>query len=347
MSTIKDKPSYRMLTHERAVPTSKREIIITISATLVIFLAISMLFILYLKAYTTNRGYWVIEKKWDVLKNLESPVDWLVLGDSSCNQAIVIDVFMRELGESALNLCTVGPLTAVDDLWLLEAYMDRFGPPDNLLIMHTYDSLTYDVTPILLGKIPQKLYFWKESSVQPTLTIRDHVNYWLSRYFPVYTDFKTIQNIILSPKTWFRSNFFMDDRGYMPSNYADSENVEQDSNRHLDFSLENSPLKISPINESAISSMIDLSEKNGTEIFFSGSPLYEGLYDNNIFSRNYHEIFDQINVYSTRSEKFFYLERVSTFPKSVMENADHITSLAADGFTRRVAKDIKELIRKQ
>src|SRR5262245_5791244 len=92
-----------------------------------------------LGAWSTNIGYRLVQEKWDLLMRQRSPVEWLVLGDSSCNQGVVPAVLDEELRTTSLNLCTIGDMMLVGDAWMLRSYLQRVGVPRHVVMVHVYD----------------------------------------------------------------------------------------------------------------------------------------------------------------------------------------------------------------
>ena len=101
------------------------------SATLVRTLVLGLIFLLVLllasnfllSRFSTNVGYTWIRMKWELLLDLDRPVDILVLGDSSMNQGLDTDYIAATEQVSALNLATNGALISVNDVWMLERYL--------------------------------------------------------------------------------------------------------------------------------------------------------------------------------------------------------------------------------
>src|SRR5438128_2449200 len=124
---------------EIAGPSTARRLIGTIGGVLALVALANTAALFVLSRHPVNHGYKVIGAKWELLREQERPVDWLVLGDSSGNQGVVPAVLSERLGGSSLNLCTVGDLLAVNDAWMLETYIGTVGAPRKVLMVHAYD----------------------------------------------------------------------------------------------------------------------------------------------------------------------------------------------------------------
>ena len=111
---------------EEMVPSSSRqEVLMGFFALVALVVALNLAAVVYIWAYSPNRGYWLAAAKWQMLEDLEEPVDTLVLGDSSCNQALIPEVVDEILGGPTINLCTIGDMTV--RLWDLETHKELFA----------------------------------------------------------------------------------------------------------------------------------------------------------------------------------------------------------------------------
>jgi hypothetical protein len=95
-----------------------------------------------LEGSTPNRGYWLIQKKWEILRDLEESVDVLVVGDSSCNQGLNNRVLDQQTRLRSMNLCTIGDALLLDDLWMLRDYLRRFPVPRAVVLRSEILSMT-------------------------------------------------------------------------------------------------------------------------------------------------------------------------------------------------------------
>jgi hypothetical protein len=203
---------YKQLTHEVIQPIKGRATAITIIGT-IIFLFLANWAVLWLgQAYPYNRGYWLVQQKWELLQGLSAPVDWLIVGDSTGNQGLVPDVMEARLGGTAVNLNTVGNMGALDDVWMLEAHIEEFGPPAHVLVIHAYDIWSRDITSAFVAKAPLAWNSWQDSFLPPlSATPLEKLNLWLARYVPLYADNlsldRLIQDRVFLQRPIFRQRF--------------------------------------------------------------------------------------------------------------------------------------------
>ena len=162
-----------------------QKIIIDFMGVIVLLIGVNAIAGLYLHSNTTNWGYWIIRQKWDLLNSLQNPVDWLILGDSTCNQSVVPSVLERELSGKALNLCTIANMLLVDDYFMLTHYIDEFGPPANVVLVHVYDVWHRPGRYSKLGKFLPWGY-WSDFSPPITLEAHDYKDIFISYYWSLF-----------------------------------------------------------------------------------------------------------------------------------------------------------------
>src|SRR5262245_9968724 len=131
----------KQLAQEIVGPTTPRKILLTLLGTVSVIALINLVFVFQ----SMNLGYRVIQQKWEMLLDLKQPVDWIVLGESSGSEGVTPDIISQELGGKALNLCTIGNMLVVNDAWMLDKYIAKFGPPRGVVIVHVYDIWDRDI----------------------------------------------------------------------------------------------------------------------------------------------------------------------------------------------------------
>ncbi|HNT22908.1 MAG TPA: hypothetical protein PKM21_00965 [Anaerolineales bacterium] len=341
-----DQPSYRQLPQELPPKARPLHLVLELLGVLILVVLINWAAGVYLAHFSTNQGYWTIHQKWFLLGRLDEPVDWLVLGDSSCNQGVIPSVLEEELGGRALNLCMVGNITVLGDLWLLEEYLARFDPPQAIILVHVYDVWPRDLNPVLLGQIPRPWGFWSDHALGEDLLEDPDVRsqLFLERYVPLLSQPVTLTKLM-------RSTFFlqhnplsppwrMDADGFVIASEPYPDIVRRDAQDHLD-ELSDNPFSISPINRQSYGEITDLAERYKIPVYVFNSPMYEGLYTAPAFRAYFDDA--QAQVLRLAEEAYFarIVREVMTFPAEQMQTVDHVTLPAAEAFTRWLAEQIR------
>ncbi len=341
---IVDKVPYKALPREVLARVGLHGLLRDLLATLALLVVLNFAARWYLSEYTTNYGYWMIYQKWKLLTRLDAPVDWLILGDSSCNQGVIPSLFESELGETGLNLCTIGNMTALEDLWMLEEYIQCFGPPQNVLIVHVYDMWWRDFDPALLARITLPWGYWREFSLSEQVVggERDRVLF-LESYVPLYSQNTTLGNILrkalLLQANPFSSPWQLDQAGFLPAYESRPESVELDAHRHIEFVSQNA-FDLSEINQVAMERILALADRHGFQVYLAMNPLYEGLYADENYQNYMKDVQAHLEAFAAHSQHVHFIPTVKTFPADQMQNADHLVLSGAQEYTRWLIGEI-------
>ena len=315
-----------------------KKVLVEIFASLVLLFCINLGTNWYLGNYTYKFGYWTIHQKWWLLGDLNEPVDWLILGDSSCNQGVMPAYFENRLGESAVNLCTIGDLGVVNDLWMLEEYIDRFGAPKAVVIVHVYDIWARDINPVLFGQVPRRWGFWEQHTLGPSLfedqKVRDQT--FLERYVPLYSQSRTIttilRNSLLLQHNPFVAGWRLEADGFLPATEPHPEVVQQGALDHARFAAEN-VFQISTLNDVAMQELIEIANAYQIEVYLVNSPVYEGLYAEPAYQSYLSGVQEKLAEFASDSLYVYHIAPVRAFPEELMQNPDHLILAGAEQYT--------------
>ena len=338
-------PTRTQLTDEIEPTANGRHLLITILAILIILILVNLASIWFLDKYPYNRGYWLVKAKWELLQTMEQPIDWLVVGDSSGNQGFDPTVFEREMaGQTAVNLATVADMGTVDDAWMLQTYIERFGPPSNLILIHTFDSWHRDLQFVFIGKSAMPWGSW--NSLQPNLnfTFAQQRDIFLARFVPLYADnqslSKSIMDATLTDRPLFANRYHLEPDGFMRHPAAAPARVERHALELIQF-VDNRRFTMSEANQASIATLITLADQYNIQLYFVSAPLYEGLANDEQFQAYYNQILTTLNQLSQGSDNVHVLETIITFPADQMESPDHIMDAAAERYTSLLAAAIQ------
>ena len=328
--------------------TTWRRLTVLILLTLVMVILTNLFMIGYLDRYSMNFGYWTIHQKWNLLGDLNSPVDWLILGDSSCSQGVMPAIFKTELNQSAINLCTTGDMGTLGDLWMLEEYIERFGPPKNVVVMHTFDIWHRIFNPVRLGQIPRPWKFWENHIFGiDLLTEKDFRNdTFLEHYVPIYSQNKTIGTIIRSALAGkhnpFDAMWEIGDDGFVPALEPKPDIVLAGEQQQINFVSENN-FQVSRLNDQALREMAGLADRYDFKLYLANSPVFEGLFANSDYQDYFQSVQSYLQEVANQSANVHHISSVMTFPAEQMQNPDHLIVSGADEFTRWLVGEILQI----
>ncbi|MGJ3253466.1 MAG: hypothetical protein ACFE0J_20385 [Elainellaceae cyanobacterium] len=331
---------------ERTKPAKPGEIFANILGTFALVILANFLADGFLNYLTSNRGYFLVSRKWQILSELKQPVDWLILGDSSCNQGVIPERFSETLGGTAVNLCTFGPLLTLDDAWMIEHHIQRVGPPKQVVIVHVYDIWYREIEEDTLAHVAQIPLSSNEiEDFEPPLRLNqeDQIKMILHRYAPLYSSNETLSDWIRDPVESFRESreFTVTDSGFMPIRRPKPVYVRRDVRNHLEFVRENN-FSMSPINQNAMARIKQLAEQHDFDVYLASSPIYEGLYADQAFQRYFNRVNRQLNTFDNQSDRIHYvLKEPVTFDADQMRNVDHVIESAAEDYSDRLVNAIQ------
>lgn len=313
----------------------------TITGTLLTVVLINIGFNQHLASTPHNFGYWLVDYKWNLLERTNQPVDWLILGDSSGNQGVDPDVLEDTLGGEAINLCTIGHGLALNDALMLDEYLRRFPPPRAVIIVHVYDVWHRKMTQPFWARIPSSVT--RRASYQPACAEgwRNQIRLFLHRYVPLDTQTKTLQKVLQGRKTDATAEIGYFDEGFLVTSRAYVDSVHDDTAGHL-ARLETRPeFRMSDGNVAALKTIVALADDHDLPVFIMPAPIYEGLWSNPQIQKYWIDGMEQLQAIAASSPHVHCpLIRPLTFPAEQMQNADHLTAIAARRYTLELARQV-------
>jgi len=127
--------------------------------------------LVFLQKFPVHKGVNRLWQKWPLLEIQQEPVDWLIMGDSSCGQGLRPDIFEKNFGGNAINLCSIANATVINDAWQLQRYIEKVGPPKNLVLFYVFHIWERDEQQLIamFDQIPLNWGFW--NNLEPSITL--------------------------------------------------------------------------------------------------------------------------------------------------------------------------------
>jgi hypothetical protein len=336
-------PSER--THETIQPAHWREVILTFAGAVVLVLLCNLFVAPRLLMKSPNLAGWIIGFKWHLLQDRDKAADWLILGDSSCNQGVDPAVMTTELGGDAINLCTIGDMLAVNDAWMLDWHIQHYGPPRSVLMVHVYDVWHRSFEPVRMGSVP--LDYWTLRRLNPPVNLKRHElrNYLETRYFPLYANNLSLQGLLRvgDPNQPTLSEAREVNRqGFLAAHEPTPDNVRQDSRSHVRWLEHTTQTKISDDNARALRQIAALAERYNFDVYLAPAPMYAGLAADPSFQKYYAILERELNAFAG-GRLHLLLDTLATYPAESMQNADHVLADAAKDYTMRLVAEIQAI----
>jgi len=187
----------------RSFSSGARAIVVSILVCLsVILLADSMGYV-YLKRQPENVSGTLTE--WSGIYTWAKPVDTLLLGDSTCGYNLSTGPFADRLGGRVVNLGNFATTSFMMDAWMLAAYIQRFGPPRNVVLLRS-SPRGYALPHITqyMAELPLGWDFWQKFGIAPDWNKGEVFRLFLDKYFVLYSDADILQKRLVEPMSLFK-----------------------------------------------------------------------------------------------------------------------------------------------
>lgn len=332
-------PKQKQIIKEIIGSANIRRILIPVLGTLVIVLLFNLVAFSYIEKYSIGSYDFASKEKWNMLLDLEEPVDWLILGDSTGLMAVVPNTLNERLGVTSINLCTLGKLGVMNDAWMLNRYIQQFGSPKNVIIVHFYKTWQRDPSPEYVADIPLEWGFWNR--MQPPLENKPGLTYdlFMERYMPVITQDNTLVTALKGDWLWeialpslvttsqLQADGLLITRRKLPGS------VVLGMHREIELAKDK-PFLVSNSSEKAMDHIVALAEEHDFDVYLAHGPLYVGLYEDHDFQTYFTQVQDTMKAFADKSERLYYISNMQmTFPEQQMLDAVHIMPSAAPVFT--------------
>jgi hypothetical protein len=335
------------LPEEIVAPVRPRQLWVTWLAVMSIVLVCNFVVAPRLLVGGRNLAGWIIGHKWRLLMAMNQPVDDLVLGDSSCNQGVNPVTLARALGDQrAINLCTVGDMLALNDAWMLQTYIERFGAPRRVVIVHVYDIWSRNFNWDRVGAVPVGLLQLRRLQPKVQLERWQLRSYIETRYFPLYSS-------NLSLKTRLRAGDpglahapgprRVDSLGFLADTVAFPDSVERDLQGHLKF-LKEETFRLSGDNQKSLERIAQLAQEYGFDVYLAAAPVYQRLAEAPPFQRYFARVQQSLaGMAGEGSRVHLVFDGPMSFAAGEMQNADHLILSAANRYTEELARQIRRI----
>ena len=328
-----------ILPAEHVRPVSRSTLTITILAVLLSSVVLNETVKSLLHHYpglnnTTYEAFW---EQWRRLTILSEPVDTVILGDSSGRHGVDPEILDDVLGGYSLNFCTMGNAAIINPAWQLETYLARYGAPRRVILVAVHDVWKRELLLPLIPRIPLPWGFWEHLRASWPLGRDELRDVFLARYVPIYSQDKTVTELLVHPRRVRDGRLWFSPRGFSPLLRADPENAVSDGASHLRWTVPGG-WHISEQSRIGLMAMIAMADEFDFDLYVANSPQLAGMLDDPAFGRYYakeQQVLGDLVASSPRAH--LILSPPAEYPPELMQNSDHIAIGAVADFTRRLA----------
>ncbi len=337
-----------MIVPGEKVQTQPRAGIATVLlSAIVVLAAANFAYASFLKSVTLNGGYRLAEKKWELLQDAPDDIDYLFVGDSSCNQGLDAAYFHELTGKRALNLCTIGNMAAIDDALMVSEFIGRYGAPPHIVVLHVDDVWPRDDESInsALHILPSSLQtnVFAQGGITPTL--RNRVHYLINRHLPLYAENASLQTITRAPFS-FRiptsAHDTIDDFGFASVEGADEAGVRTDRTRRLRGVDEALSAPLSEANRRSVARLQQLSREHDAQLHFVMAPLEREFAQSEQLREFVEAVSAELLEAAPDADFRLFRPDLANFDAAEMESVDHVVGEAAQRFTEIVATGLTQ-----
>ena len=303
--------------------------------TLLLFFILGQVFWLFFAYDSDNPTYRVAEYKWRMIQDLHEPVDVLVFGDSAAGASVVPEVIQQVSGLRTLNLAVAQGISAVSDLWLLDAYLKRFGAPKWVVWCREDSTWRIQVPETkYLMQFPLTPWEWITLDFKPPFSLSDWGHLFLMLAFPVMRPDVRIQHRLVldaSPRTQFAVTqsggvvIWGVDREFKAGLQLQS----RDESPELPFML--------PLNATSLQQVLLRARERKFRVLIVAPPIYDKFVHGDRLDRirKLRLVFSQL----ARQEPLVtFDETLYRYNKSQMRDMDHVPYTTALDYSRRLGK---------
>lgn len=331
-------PLYPVLPVEKFKLIKPSKLLFSVLLVFSFMILINVLAIVYLANDPINRAQVVVKKKWELIHELDAPLNYLVVGDSSANQGFNPQIVDDTIGLRGLNLATNGNFGFVDDVWLLETYLALHPVPQTVIVIHTYDTPQREVPAIdLIGTYAIPLSdLLNYTYMADQLSFFDVIEIYKIRILPIYYRRSSLMNALTQSFGIFEKPYPLNEDGFMSVTPKGINTFNSEPDRKAPLHLQLLKAQFSQDNLNAVNRMIDLAETYDFDLYFVNGPSYMGLEADEkfqVFRQNLHKIYRR---FDEQSPNVYYIPAVFLFPAEAMVSMDHLIADAADDYTRQV-----------
>ena len=337
----------RQLPKEIVRPARIRGILISLLGSLLVVFGANLAAINYMQKSGINWGDRIVAHKWHMLLDMKSPVDWLILGDSSGATSVVPSILDGRLGGTSINLCTHGALGILNDAWMLDEYIQRLGPPRHVLLVHClcYTTISHaaDLSVYSMMQIPLSWGFWDRLEPRVLLPSGRVPEAFLDRYVPLYSHTDTLGSTLKNPWTAYKQDgpSFQDD-GLLLVTGSTPLQVEAQAAEYLS-SITGTESTPDAMAQQTLEHIAALAEEFDFDVYLASGPMYAGVYQDPGFQAYVSGVRDYLDAFTASHKRVRQVLRAPiTFPADQMQTTSHPVASGAPMYTEQLVSEIMQ-----
>lgn len=284
-------------------------------------------------------------EKWKLLQSQTQPSEVLVLGDSSGAFCFESDYLSRSKDMRCLNIATVGFANIVNDVWMLNTYLEKFAPPKVVFLIKHVSLWSWnnpDAATLASSDLPYG--FWRTFSPAITMPWNEKLRFINTRYNILYSKKAVIAGLL---RPWHRSWTL---QGLSASGYPQMEGVTLPAGKNDEMGpilSARQPFRISEMNLRALQDLQSICAANNITLVICNAPVYRETSEDPYFPEFLSQAKTSLETFATPEKN-----TLTIFPEPMLfdrnEGYDrvHLRPDAARRYTDAILKSLSEAVKK-
>jgi len=328
------------LPDERPASATRRTLAVELLVALAVVFAANLVAIEVGARGRLSVGTFIEAGKWRVVEELEQPVDWLIVGDSSAAFGVTRAELERGLGGRAINLATNQHQLVVGDAWMVQRYLERFPPPRGVIALHSV-NVWWRTVGVAQTKLPLPWGYWDRLDPHVPFTTTMKWSYLTRRYLALWMQSYMLSTRVLNP-FGYDDEDTIGEAGFISWRKNDVPSVNRMVKGHRREARRRGDIRLSLANRQGLEALIRLTERHGFDLFIGNGPICDQLKDDPDYGTNLAAVAKLLDVVDRRSRRVHHILREPlSFPIREMQNPDHLLRPAARRFTRALTAEIQ------
>jgi len=254
-------------------PRGKLGIVVSVLVAIILVITINALAYLYLQKYPPAASIFRLWDSFMGIQAMDEGVNTLLLGDSTCAANLDTGAFTDRLGGQTIDLCVYGGMAMLADAWLLSAYVEKFGPPYNVVISRMSHGYHVKHTVELLAAPSLPWGYWDTLGLAPAWEEGELSELFITKYLVLYSYADVLRERLLE----FRNFFDTTRRPTVPTNdYTRGSEAEKVILNITDSeTIDLAPFEPSLDATNAVRFMSDMAREKQFQLYFVFEPEWD------------------------------------------------------------------------
>ena len=287
--------------------------------------------------------------QWYGLIELDSPVDTIILGDSTAALDLVTGPIADRLGGTTINLGNNVGSSVLMDAWMLQYYLDKFGPPRNVILLRSdwgyemWHSLEY------MSVVPFGWGWWDRLGVAPVWihgeqVTPEQVTLFVTKFCVLHSDsdilsYRLIHPLDLSAQPRSKVTAVTAAPYYFKGVPLSTVSILED-NRRAKVPWRYNPFAPTADSAKALTAMSEQARSRGFQLYIVTQPEWDEAYQDPDRQTKVSGMGTWLAKFTDSQYVHLILSTPMTFPANEMHSLEHLRPGAETRYTEAVLAEI-------